>query len=52
MYVLMIAAFVCGGTALAWAAVSRPAIAAQLEYAGGALLIVGLALLGYALRNI
>ncbi len=51
MYILTIFAFVSAGTALAWAAVSRPSIATQLEYAGGAMLIAGLVLLGYALRN-
>ncbi len=49
MYIGMVVTLVCGGVALSWAAMSRPAIAARLENASGALLIAGLSLIGLAL---
>ncbi len=49
MYVAAVVTLVCGGAGLSWAAASRPAMAARLECAGGALLIAGLAVLGLAL---
>jgi len=49
MYIVLIVTLVCGGAALSWAATSRPAIAARLENASGALLIAGLSLIGLAL---
>jgi len=49
MYIVLIVTLVCAGGGLAWAATSRPAIAARLENASGALLIAGLSLLGLAL---
>jgi len=49
MYIVLIVTLVCGAAALAWAASSRPTVAARLEGASGALLIAGLSLLGFAL---
>jgi len=49
MYIGLIVTLVCSGVALSWAAGLRPAIAAQLETASGALLIGGLSLIGFAL---
>jgi hypothetical protein len=49
MYIGMIVTLVCGGAALSWVAVSRPAAAARLENASGTLIILGLSLLGFAL---
>ncbi len=40
------------GGGLAWAATTRQGVATHLERVGGALLIAGLALLAYALRQI
>ena len=49
MYVVLIAMLLGSGVALSWTAVSNPAVSAQLESASGALLIAGLALLGFGL---
>lgn len=49
MYFILIAALLGSGMALSWRAMSRPAVAAQLENASGALLIAGLALVGLGL---
>ncbi len=49
MYIIAIVTLVCSGAAVSWAATSRPAVAAQLEKASGALLIAGLSLIGFAL---
>ncbi len=49
MYIGLVVTLVCSGALLPWAAVSRPAAAARLEGAGGALFIAGLSLIGLAL---
>jgi hypothetical protein len=49
MYIGLVVTLVCAGAALSWAAASRPAVAARLENASGALLIAGLSLIGLAL---
>ena len=49
MYIGLIVTLVCGGALLSQAALSRPAFAARLESASGALIIAGLSLLGLAL---
>ncbi len=49
MYFALIVTLLCGGAALAWWAISWPALTTQLERAGGVALITGFALLGFAL---
>ena len=49
MYVVLVAMLLVSGVTLSWNAMSRPAVAAQLERASGALLVAGLALLGFGL---
>ena len=49
MYFGLIVTLLCGGAALSWWAVCRPASVMLFERAGGVLLITGFALLGFAL---
>lgn len=49
MYFSLVVTLLCGGAALSRWAVSAPALKTRLERAGGIALILGFALLGFAL---
>jgi hypothetical protein len=49
IYLGIVVALLTGGTAVSWAATLRPANSFWLEHASGALLILGLSLIGIGL---